>query len=83
MQTQDNQRITGRAKRRNNKRAKEEQDYDKDPPRCENCTNRAKEKAGIPGKRQYLPNRCKVGGFVVAIYAICDAWKGFDGSTLK
>lgn len=83
MHTQDNQRISGRAKRRNNKKAKEDQDYDKDPPRCDNCINRAKEKAGIPGKRQYLPNRCKIGGFVVVVHGVCNQWKGYDGSTVE
>ncbi len=58
-------------------------DYDDNPPRCETCVFRLKEKFEITGKRPYLPSRCKLNGFIIRSVGICNKWKGFNGSTLE
>lgn len=59
------------------------QGYEQHPPRCVNCSHFRPAMEAVVGKRPYVQAMCGLGHFPVAIYAICDEWRGKDGATLE
>lgn len=76
-------------KKRSLARAKAQQGYDSNIPRCKTCVHRKPEVQGVPaqfavsGVQTYQPPRCKIGYFAVHDYGVCDLWKSKQGETLE
>lgn len=71
--------------RRNSKAA---QGFEKNPPRCINCTQYDAPRHGAPSKPgakavAFHPPFCKLGKFAVKPSSICDRWVGDSGETLE
>lgn len=64
-------------------RRKDKSGYDPDPPRCATCIHKRTERIGPKNQPQQILMYCRPGNYSVKSHAICDNWKGKDGSTLE
>lgn len=68
--------------------AKQEQGYERSPPRCGNCAQYVTLRLGRPPKGEdpglpFIPPTCSIGQFAVDNTGICDRWTGKDGAALE
>lgn len=69
------------------RRARKQQGFEFNPPRCTNCVHLKTPLYGRPetawhDRKPYVPPSCGLGGFQVNPWSICDQWKGRDGEVL-
>lgn len=69
-------------------KARAAQDFELNPPRCMNCENYSPQKHGAPetehwGKVEYERAKCRLGGFIVKTWSICNLWVGRNGEKLE
>lgn len=63
---------------------KNSNDFEKNPARCGNCANKHIRKFFVKGVGMVSGKpKCRLGGFQIKDYSICNLWKGFLGESLE
>lgn len=61
---------------------KTKQGFEKNPPICRNCRNNIKDPVPVKGLG-FVNRQCKIGGFKIKPYNICDYWTSKSGEKLE